>query len=339
MSIDLRSDTVTKPTPRMRKAMAEAEVGNASWGEDPTINELERRTAERLGKPAAMFVVSGTMGNQTALRVWTSRKMAPEVICHERSHIVLNEAAGLATLCHAQARTLPGRGGRMSLDAIRAAVQPKGPVKPETALLALENTHNYENGAVLDLAYMKAAHALAREIGIPLHLDGARIWNAAVALGCSVADIAAHTDSVQLCFSKGLSCPMGSMVVGPADFIQEARKVRQYMGGGLRQAGVVAAACLVALETMTERLHEDHDNCRLLWRGLQGAPLEMIEPETNILVIRSAPRSAKDIIAACAKEGVLFSWISEHELRAVTHADVTRADCERAASVLRAAVG
>ena len=339
--VDLRSDTVTKPTPEMREAMARAEVGNAAWGEDPTVDALERRAAELFGKEAAMFVPSGTMGKQTALRVWTSKRLAPEVLCHERSHVFVNEAAGIATVCHAQVKPLPGKGGRIPLDALRRAVQPVNPVKPQTAVLSLENTHNWENGAVLPLDYHREARAFADERGLPIHLDGARVFNAATAMGRSVKDIAATVDSVQFCFSKGLACPVGSMVVGPKGFIQDALKVRQYLGGALRQGGVLAAPALLGLEVMTKRLHVDHANCRRLAAGLKGLPLRFEEPETNILVMDATPsgRSAKAIMDACAKEGVLFSPISETELRAVTHNDVSAADVDRAADVLRMVLG
>lgn len=339
--IDLRSDTVTKPTPEMREAMKRAEVGNAAWGEDPTLNELERRSAEVLGKEAAMFVPSGTMGNQTALRVWTSRRMAPEIVCHERAHIFVNEAAGLATVCHAQAKPLPGKGGRIPLEAIRRAVQPANPVKPQTAVIALENTHNWENGAVLDLDYHREVRALSRELGLPIHLDGARIFNAAAALGRPARDIAEHVDSVQFCFSKGLGAPVGSMVVGSKELVADALKVRQYLGGALRQAGVLAAPALIGLETMTKRLHEDHANCRRFASALKGTALRFDAPQTNILVMDASAtgRSAKEIMDACAKEGVLFSPISATEFRAVTHNDVSSADCDRAADVLRAVLG
>ena len=338
MVIDLRSDTVTKPTPEMREAMARAEVGNAAWGEDPTVNELERRCAELLGKEAAMFVVSGTMGNQTALRVWASRRVAPEIVCHERAHIYVNEAAGVATVCHAQLRPLAGKAGRIPLDAIRRAIQPVNPVKPQTACIAIENTHNWENGAVLDLGYHRELHALAQEHRLPVHLDGARIFNAAAYLGRPAKEIAAFADTVQFCFSKGLGAPMGSMVVGPQNAIEDAKKVRQYLGGALRQGGVVAAAALVGLDTMVGRLHEDHATCRRFADALKGTPLRFEEPQTNILVMDAGAtgKSAKAIIDACAKEGVLFSPISATELRAVTHNDVSRADVDRAAAVLRA---
>ena len=339
--VDLRSDTVTKPTPEMREAMARAEVGNAAWGEDPTVNELERRSAEILGKEAAMFVVSGTMGNQTALRVWTSRRMAPEVVCHERAHIYVNEAAGLATVCHAQLRPLAGKAGKMPVDAIRRAVQPVNPVKPQTACIALENTHNWENGAVLDLDYHAEVRTLAAELRLPIHLDGARIFNASVHLGRPAKDIAQHVDSVQFCFSKGLACPYGSMVVGPKEFIDDAKKVRQYLGGALRQGGVVAAPALIGLETMTKRLHEDHAHCRRLASALKGTALRFDEPQTNILVMDASEtgKTAKEIMDACAKEGVLFSPISATEFRAVTHHDVGAKDVDRAADVLRTVLG
>jgi len=337
-TIDLRSDTVTKPTPEMREAMARAVVGNAAWGEDPTVNELERLSAELLGKEAGMFVVSGTMGNQTALRVWASRRIAPEIVCHERAHIYVNEAAAVATVAHAQLRTLPGKRGRIPVEALRRAVQPVNPVKPQTAAIALENTHNWENGAVLDLAYHREVRALADELKLPIHLDGARIFNAATALGRPAREIAEQVDSVQFCFSKGLAAPVGSMVVGPRAFIEDAKKVRQALGGALRQGGVIAAPALVGLETMTKRLHEDHARCRRLAGALKGTSLSFEEPQTNILVMNSEAtgRGANDIIDACAKEGVLFSPISATELRAVTHNDITDADVDRATDVLRA---
>lgn len=339
--VDLRSDTVTKPTKEMREAMAKAEVGNAAWGEDPTVNELERRSAEILGKEAGMFVVSGTMGNQTALRVWASRRMAPEILCHERAHIFVNEAAGLATVCHAQLKPLAGKGGRIPVDALRRAVQPVNPVKPQTAAIALENTHNWENGAVLDLSYHAEVRALADELRLPIHLDGARIFNAATSLGRPAKDIAQQVDSVQFCFSKGLAAPVGSMVVGSREFIEDAKKVRQYLGGALRQGGVIAAPALIGLETMTKRLHEDHAHCRRLASGLKGTSLRFEEPQTNILVMDSSAsgKSAREIMEACAKEGVLFSPISAHEFRAVTHNDVGARDIDRAADVLRGVLG
>lgn len=338
--VDLRSDTVTKPTPAMREAMARAEVGNAAWGEDPTVNELERRSAELLGKEAAAFVVSGTMGNQTALRAWTSRKVAPEVICHERAHLLVNEAAAVAAVCHAQLKPLRGAGGRMPVELIRAAIQPANPVKPQTACIALENTHNWENGAVLDIGYHRDVATLAREHGLPLHLDGARIFNAATYLGRPAREIAAHADSVQFCFTKGLACPVGSMVVGSRVFIEDVRKVRQTLGGAMRQAGVLAAAALIGLEVETTRLHEDHALCRRLASALKGTSLRFEEPQTNILILDASGtgKSAAEILAACKKEGVLFSPISATEFRAVTHRDVGARDVDHAAHVLRAAL-
>lgn len=339
--VDLRSDTVTKPTPEMREAMAKAVVGNASWGEDPTVNDLERRCADLFGKEDAMFVVSGTMGNQTALKVWASRRMAPEIVCHERAHIYVNEAAGLASVCHAQLKPLAGKAGRIPLESLRAAIQPVNPVKPQTAAIALENSHNWENGAVLDLGYHKEVHALAQELRLPVHLDGARVFNAAAYLGRSVKEIAQHVDSVQFCFSKGLACPIGSMVVGAKAFIEDARKVRQHLGGALRQAGVLAAPALIGLDTMVKRLPEDHANCRRLASALRGTSLRFDEPQTNILVMDASAtgKSAKQIMDACAKEGVLFSGISAHEFRAVTHNDVSSGDVIRAADVLTTVLG
>jgi threonine aldolase len=266
---------------------------------------------------------------------------ASEVLCHERSHIFVNEAAGLATVCHAQAKPLAGNAGRIPLDTLRRAVQPVNPVKPQTAVLALENTHNWENGAVLPLDYHREVRAFAEERKLPIHLDGARIFNAATAMARPVKDIAATVDSVQFCFSKGLACPVGSMVVGTRAFIEDALKVRQYLGGALRQGGVLAACGLIGLDTMTQRLHEDHAHARRLAAGLKGLPLRFEEPQTNILVMDATAtgRSAKQIMDACAKEGVLFSPISETEFRAVTHNDVSRADVDRAVDVLRGVLG
>lgn len=342
--VELRSDTCTRPTPEMRQAMADAEVGNASWGEDPTVNALEARCAELFGKDAGMFVPSGTMGNQAAIRAWTSRAgPAPEVLCHERSHIYNNEAAALATVGGAQARPLPGEAGRIPVDVLEAAVRDDKRLRPTTTLISLENTHNYAGGKVLPLDYMAGVRDLADDHGLPVHLDGARVFNAAVALGVEVEEVAAFADTVQFCFSKGLACPVGSMLVGPADVMEDAFHVRQALGGAMRQAGVVAAPALLALDTMVKRLEDDHRRARALFDGIveRGLSVDATEPDTNIVVMDLAPsgRTPADVAAACAERGVRFSVISDAEIRAVTHYDVDDGGIERAVEALADVLG
>ncbi len=337
--VDLRSDTVTKPSKEMREAMAAAEVGNASWGEDPTVLELETASARAVGKEAALFVPSGTMANQAAVRVWTARHVAPEVILEAKSHLYLNEAAGIATVSHAQARPIASERGRMPVEAIEAAIAPLGNLKPETSLIALENSHNYHSGAALPVAYHHAVADLARRRSVPVHLDGARVFNAAVAVGVTAADVARHADSVQFCFSKGLGAPVGSVLCGSAEFVAAAAKVRQYLGGAMRQAGVLAAAALVGLRHEAMRLHEDHRRSRRLADGIEGANgLRFEPPETNILVVDvgGTGLDAAGFAARLRERGVGFSVIGPREVRAVTHRDVDDDGIERAIAAARA---
>lgn len=335
--VDLRSDTVTRPTEAMREAMAEAEVGNDAWGEDPTTNALQDRCADLFGKEAGLLVPSGTMGNQAAVRAWTAGHTSPEVLLHERCHVRLNEAAGVATVSGAQIRPLEGEGGRIPVDALEEAVQPDAVLKAETALVALENTHNYEGGTVLDLDYLDAVRDFCDDHGLPLHLDGARVWNAATALDVPLSEVADRADSVQFCFSKGLSCPVGSMVVGSADFVDEVQEVRQYLGGAMRQSGVLSACAHEALDSVWPRLGEDHRRASRLADELRDLPLDFPEPETNILVVDTTPSGLgpEEVQARCLEEGVGFSVVSDAEIRAVTHREIDDGDVDRAAKVLR----
>lgn len=341
--VELRSDTTTHPTEAMRDAMRDAEVGNAAWDEDPTVNALQDRCAELFGKEAGMFVPSGTMGNQTAIRAHVARSgsPAPEVVLHERAHIYNNEAAGLSTLGHAQARPLPGEDGEIPLADLEAAIRPDKRLRPDTVLFCLENTHNYCGGVPLDLGYHAAVADLADDHGVAVHVDGARIFNAATALDVDIAEIAAHADTVQFCFSKALAAPIGSMLVGPEEVITDAFHARQAMGGAMRQAGHVAAAAQVSLDEMVDRLDEDHRRARELWQGLDDLPLDVTEPATNIVVIDTTPAGIgpDELAARCADEGVRFSVISDTEMRAVTHYEIGDEDVKRAVEVVRGVLG
>lgn len=327
--IDLRSDTVTLPTEAMRQAMATAEVGDDVYGEDPTVNRLEAVAAERFGKEAGLFVPTGTMGNQVSLLAHTGR--GDEVILEEGSHIVNYEVAGMAVMGALMPRTLRGHHGILDPEQVRAALRPPNIHTPRTALIALESTHNRGGGTCYPLEVLAEMGRLGREHGVPIHLDGARIFNASVALSIPVRDFAAHAESVQFCFSKGLGAPVGSMVVGTRDFIQRARKYRKMLGGGMRQAGILAAACLVALETMVDRLADDHANARLLAEGLAeipGVEIDLKRVQTNIVIfaVRSPRADAAAFARAMAARGVLVHQISPDSIRLVTHKDVGRDD-------------
>ncbi len=336
--IDVRSDTVTKPTPAMRHAMANAEVGDDVYGDDPTVNALQRRAAELLGKEAALFVPSGTMGNQVAIACHTSP--GNEVICESRSHILDYEMAAMAVLSGVIPRAVPGRdGGRLAWEDVRAAVREVSVNNSRTGLIALENSHNMAGGTVLSLDASREIAAGAHEMGLPVHLDGARVFNAALALGVPVAEVVEPFDSVMFCLSKGLSAPVGSMVVGSHAFIERAWLARKTFGGGMRQVGVLAAAGLVALEEMTERLVEDHENARALARAVSDAPGVSIDPETvqtNIVIVDlddRAPTSA-EVIARLEDRGVLAITVGPRRVRFVTHHDVSREECLEAAAIV-----
>ena len=337
--IDLRSDTVTRPTPEMRRAMAEAEVGDDVYGEDPTVNRLEQKTAQLVGMEAALFVPSGTMGNEIAIQLLTAR--GDEVLCERRSHVVRYELAGMSVLSGVMPRTLDAPGGHLSPDQVRAAAAgPRAYYRSEVSLVVLENTHNLGGGTVQGVAEQRAVIAAARECGFKIHLDGARLWNAAVALGVSPATLVAGVDTVMVCLSKGLCAPVGSLLASTRERIDAARRVRKLLGGGMRQAGVLAAAGLVALETLVPRLAEDHANARLLGEALaRGRGVRLAPVETNIVVGVLEGRTAPEAVAALRERGVLTTAMDAHTLRLATHRDVSRQDCERAAAAIEASLG
>jgi len=336
--IDLRSDTVTKPTPEMRRAMANAEVGDDVLGDDPTVRRLEEAAAQRVGKEAGLFVPSGIMANLVSLLTLTGRN--EEVIAGDESHLYTSEVGGLGILGGVFLQVLPNLpDGTIPIERLRSAIR-SAVYTPKTRVISLENTHNRCSGAVLPLEYIHQVAALAREKGVYLHLDGARIFNAAVALGVEAATIAEPFDVVNFCFSKGLSAPVGSIVCGSQAFIQEARRTRRMLGGGMRQAGVLAAAALVALETMVDRLAEDHANARLLAEelaNLSGIRIDPTRVQTNIVIFELDPATGWDssrFQQALREQGVLLS-LSGARLRAVTHYGITRVDIERALSAIQ----
>ncbi len=336
--IDLRSDTVTRPTPAMRQAMAAAEVGDDVYGEDPTVNRLEKEAAAVLGKEAAIFVPTGTMGNQIAIRLHTEH--GQEVICEARSHVLDWEMAMMAAFSGCQARTVEGDRGVLTWEKIRRAIGPKIYYRQPTGLVCVENSHNMAGGTVTPLDVTKEIWRGAKEVGLPVHLDGARVFNAATALGICVAELTAGFDTVMFCLSKGLGAPVGSVLVGSAKAIERARVFRKALGGGMRQAGVLAAAGLIALDEMPKRLAEDHANARLLADAVAKEPsveIDMDSVETNIVIFRL--RGEADAGAFCAslkQKGVLASAIGPHAVRFVTHYDVSRTACEEAAGVVAA---
>ncbi len=331
--IDLRSDTVTKPTPAMRRAMADAAVGDDVYGEDPTVNRLQERAAELLGKEAALFVPTGTMGNQICIRLHT--RPGTEVVLEERSHIFNYEMGAAAVLSGVILRPVRGEEGLLNWDLISTAIHHSAPyyVTP-TALVALENTHNMAGGATLSLNASRAICDGAHALGLSVHLDGARIFNAALALNTTVAEIAQPFDSVMFCLSKGLGAPVGSLIAGSKAFIKEAVSVRKLLGGGMRQVGVLAAAGLLALEESPKLLVEDHANAKRLAQGLAELPGVKLDPErvqTNIVIFDISGTGLST--AQCTQElkarGVLANGINAREMRMVTHYDVSRADIEQ----------
>jgi threonine aldolase len=337
--IDLRSDTVTRPTPEMREAMARAEVGDDVFLEDPTVNRLQEMAAAMLGKEAALFVPSGTMGNQICIRLHT--QPGQEVICEERSHIFNAELAAMAAISGLLARPVRGEDGLLDWPSIEAVTRLNTPYYlARTGLVTLENSHNFAGGAVMPVERMEEICNRAHEAGLPVHLDGARIFNAATALKREVAELARPFDSVMFCLSKGLCAPVGSLIVGSREFIDQALAARKMFGGGMRQVGVLAAAGIVALEKMTKRLAEDHANAQLLARGIAGIAGLKIDPEkahTNIVIfdISDTGISIADWTAQLKARGVLVIGINARELRMVTHHDVSRQDCETALAAVR----
>jgi len=333
--IDLRSDTVTKPDAEMRRAMSEAEVGDDVYGEDPTVARLEAEGAAAVGMEAAVFVPSGTMGNQIALHLHGSP--GEEVICDARSHVLLYEMGGMAALSGLLPQTIASPGGLLDPAAVDAAVVRDANYHARTGVLVVENTHNMGGGTVYDRPHLERLLAVARTHGLPVHCDGARIFNAAVALGTTADALAAGFDSVMFCLSKGLGAPVGSLLCGPKGFIAEARRTRKMLGGGMRQAGVIAAAGLVALRKGPGRLAEDHENAGRLARALAGVPGVELDPEsvrTNIVVAHlnqdlfGGTVTGGDLTGALLgrlrEVGVLGSWVSRDRVRFVTHRDVSR---------------
>ena len=334
--IDLRSDTVTRPTPEMRRAMAEAEVGDDVYGEDPTINRLEERAAEVFEREAAIFVPTGSMGNQIAVKLHT--QPGQEVICEARSHILDWEMATMAVFSGVLPRTVAGVHGILRWKDIAAAIAPKIYYKAQTGLIWLENSHNLAGGTVTPLNVLVEIWEGAQRAGLPTHLDGARIFNAAAALGESVVELTRGFDTVMFCLSKGLGAPVGSMLTGSREAIAEARAVRKAMGGGMRQAGILAAAGLVALEQMPGRLAEDHAHARLLAETVaasEAAEIDLSAVQTNIVIFQLKDGGdAPSLVNALKEQGVLASAMGPHAVRLVTHFDVNRQQCEQAAEVL-----
>ena len=331
--VDLRSDTVTLPTEAMRRAMYEAEVGDDVYGEDPTVNRLQRAVAQMAGKEAGLFVASGTMGNQLAVLAHTNR--GDELICEAEAHIFYSEVGGISALGGIQPRTIVGERGLLSPEQIRQHIRKAGDIhQPPTSLICLENTHNRAGGTCYTLAALDAIRAVADEKGVPLHMDGARAFNAAVAQNVPLAAVTQSADSVSICISKGLAAPIGAVLVGSSPFIERARRYRKMLGGGMRQAGLVAAAGLVAVETMVDRLADDHRRAKRLADGLG---LDPVMVETNIVMLDTA---AHGITAAALAEkllpyGVKASVFGEYKLRFVTHYGIEDADIEQAIAAAR----
>jgi threonine aldolase len=334
--IDLRSDTVTRPTAQMRAAMAAAEVGDDVYGEDPTVNLLERRAAETFGREAALFVPTGTMGNQIAIRLHT--QPGQEVIAESRAHILDWEMATTAVFSGCLVRAVPAERGILTWKHIEPAIHERGALRAATGLIEIENTHNMAGGVVTPLPVLEGIWVGAKERKLPLHLDGARIFNAATALGVDVRELTRGFDTVMFCLSKGLGAPVGSMLTGSAELMERARIYRKALGGGMRQAGVLAAAGLIALEQGPARLHEDHANARLLAEALanmEGVAIDLDAVETNIVIFRLTGRlSAAELVARLKKRGILASTVGPDAIRLVTHLDVDRAACVTAAEAL-----
>ncbi len=333
--IDLRSDTVTKPTPGMRQAMARAEVGDDVYGEDPTVNQLQERAAELLGMEAALFVPSGTMGNQIAIKVHT--RPGDEVVLEADSHIFNYELGMMAAFSGVLPRPIPTERGVLPLEAVAAAVRPSVYYLSRTGLICIENTHNRKAGAVYPLEQARELLEFAHSKGIPVHLDGARIFNAAVATGLPAKELVRGFDSVMFCLSKGLGAPVGSLLVGPEEFIEEARRVRKMLGGGMRQAGILAAAGLYALEHHIDRLAEDHEHAHLLHESLRQFEPELIElepVETNIVIFTLKRMAAEEFAARMREQGVLVHAIGPRRIRLVTHLDVSHEDILRASEAM-----
>jgi threonine aldolase len=332
-TVDLRSDTVTRPTAAMRRAMAEAEVGDDVYGEDPTVNRLQARAAEIFGREAALFVPSGSMGNLLAIRGWAAA--GTEIICEARAHTNQYELASMSALAGCFPRTVLAPDGILSWDLVESLIRPKNYLYSQTGLVWLENTHNMAGGTVHPQASADEICDGVHSLGLPIHLDGARIFNAAVATGKSVAELSRKFDSVMFCLSKGLGAPVGSLLLGSREFIATAHVTRKMLGGAMRQAGVLAAAGLIALEESPKLLARDHENARFLAEGLSRIPGISVEPKkvaTNIVIfdVTGTGKTAAEVSAEMFKRKILANPTEKFLIRMVTHFDVDRAGCERA---------
>ena len=339
--IDLRSDTVTKPSPAMRRAMFEAEVGDDVYAEDPTINRLEARAAEMLGREAALFVPSGTMGNQIAIKLHTAH--GQEAVCEERSHVFNSEMAMMAHFSGVVPRTLWAEGGILTWELVKAKLRPRSYNNARTGLVCVENTHNFAGGTVTPVEVFNDLCDHVHDAGLPVHLDGARIFNAAAALGVPVGQLAAKADTVMFCLSKGLGAPVGSLLLGNANVIDRGRLYRKALGGGMRQAGILAAAGLIALEQNPSKLAHDHANAKFLAHALaqiSGFKLNPAKVQTNIVIcdIAGTGMTSRQLSSLLRKYGVLADGVGPDQLRFVTHLDVNREQCERALEIVASAL-
>ncbi|MCH8170178.1 MAG: DegT/DnrJ/EryC1/StrS family aminotransferase [Bacteroidetes bacterium] len=335
--IDLRSDTVTKPSPEMRKTMAEAEVGDDVFKEDPTVNKLEKFAAELLGKEAALYVPSGVMGNQICLNVHT--QPTDEVICESDSHIFNYESGSPAALSGIQLLPINGKQGVITPEQVEPFIRPKSAYyMPRTKVIEVENTHNRAGGTIHPIENIIVLEKLADKYGLKKHLDGARIWNASVATNISVAEYASHFDSISCCLSKGLGAPVGSIIAGDKDFITEAYRVRKSFGGGMRQVGIIAAAGLYALENNRERLIEDHEKAKMLANVIDKNPnfkIDLSAVQTNILIFEPLTLSVDEALEKCKEKGLLLSVGRVGSLRAITHLDVSDEDVKETIRILK----
>lgn len=338
--IDLRSDTVTKPTPEMRRAMANAEVGDDVYQEDPTVNRLEERAAEIMGKEAGLFVPTGTMGNTIALKIHTVH--GQEIVCESRAHVLNYELSMMAWFTGCLARPVAADGGILTWDLVRTGLRSFSPHNAPTALVEVENTHNIAGGTVYPQAVLDEVCDQAHAMNLKVHMDGARVFNASAANGLPVSCIASKLDTVMFCLSKGLGAPVGSMLVGKRDAIDQGRLYRKRLGGGMRQAGVLAAAGLIALEQSPEKLPADHENAKLIAAALAELPgIRVTPPETNIVIfdVAGTGRSGAEISAEMQAHGVRMNALGPTMVRAVTHFDVTREDCLKAMDIVRSLLG
>lgn len=340
--IDLRSDTVTKPSPAMREAMAKAEVGDDVFGEDPTVNKLQTLVADLLGKEAALFVPSGSMGNQICIKVHT--QPGDEVIVEKGAHVFNYETGALAFLSSVQPHPIEGIHGAFTVEDAKRVVRPKAYYMPRTRLICMENTHNRAGGTIIPISIIQEMSAFAKAEGLRFHLDGARLWNACAVTGISPKEYASHVDSISVCLSKGLGAPVGSVIAGSADFIAEARKYRKVFGGGMRQAGVLAAAGIYALQNNRHRLQEDHANARFLAEALstiRGFDIDLESVQTNIVIIsvEKSGMSPDKILTTLRAKGVLLTPGNYMGLRAVTHLDVSADQVRQAVEIIRQTFG